>query len=126
MKILNKLPQILLALAFLMAGFYKIMNSFAVLLEIESFSWVEDFSPAQVKLIGLAELFAGFALLISMLLSTAKMLAPLAALGLCVLMIGAAAEHLDRGESISTNVLLFILALVVFVKNRKDLKLKAS
>src|SRR5216683_588164 len=51
-------------------------------------AWAEDFSAAQVKLIGLAEALAAVGLVVPTLTGIAPMLTPLAAAGLVAIMIG--------------------------------------
>ena len=76
--------------------------------------WVEDFSPRAIKLIGLAELLGAIGLILPPLTHIAPVLAPIAAIGLTVLQIGAAITHVRRHEyrMLSANVSLVILAVV--------------
>jgi uncharacterized membrane protein YphA (DoxX/SURF4 family) len=80
-----------------------------------SMGWVEDFSDPGVRTIGALELLAGLALLVPAATGVATVLVPLAAVGLAVLMVGAAATHRRRGElpMIGINAVLLLLAVVV-------------
>ena len=79
--------------------------------------WVEDFSPGAIKLIGLAELLGAIGLILPPLTHIAPVLAPIAAIGMAVLQVGAAITHVRRHEyrMPSANVPLVILAVVVAV-----------
>ena len=78
-------------------------------------AWTEDFSSGTVKLIGALEVAAAIGLILPAALGIAPILVPLAALGLVLLMIGAAVTHARRKETsnIAVNVVLLLLAAVV-------------
>lgn len=61
------------------------------------------------------EILAGVALLLPAVTGVATVLVPLAAVGLAVLMVGAAVTHRRRGElpMIGINAVLLLLAVVV-------------
>jgi hypothetical protein len=103
-----------LAVAFLAAGVMKLTQP-KEKLAASGMAWTEDFSPTTIKLIGLLEVAAAFALILPAILDAAVDLVPFAAIGLVLLMLGAAATHLRRGESqmVGVNALLIALALVV-------------
>jgi uncharacterized membrane protein YphA (DoxX/SURF4 family) len=105
--------QVLLALAFLMAGVTKATRPRQKL--AASMGWVEDFSDDTVRTIGVLELLAGVGLLLPAVTGVATVLVPLAAVGLVVLMLGAAITHRRRGElpMIGINAVLLLLAVVV-------------
>jgi hypothetical protein len=105
----------LLALAFLFAGVTKVARPQDQL--AEQMGWVEDFSPGMVKLIGALEVLAAIGLIVPPLVGVAPVLAPLAAVGLVLLMIGAAVTHGRRREMpmVLVNVVLLALAAVVAI-----------
>lgn len=105
----------LVALGFLFAGVNKIAQPREKLQQ--SMAWVEDFSPTQIKLIGAAEVLGAIGLIVPPLTGIAPILAPIAATGLVVVMVGAAITHLRRGERpvIGANVVLGLLAAFVAV-----------
>lgn len=105
--------QILLALAFLMAGFMKATRPKEELQD--KMAYVEDFSQGTVRLIGTLEILGAIGLVLPVLTGILPWLTPLAAVGLALTMVGAAITHIRRGESqmIVTNVVL--LALAAFV-----------
>lgn len=105
--------QIVLALAFLAAGGMKLTSSREKL--AENMAFVEDFSDTAVKLIGVLEVLAGIGLILPAVLGIAPVLTALAALGLVLLMIGAAIVHGRRGElqMIGVNAVLGVIAAVV-------------
>jgi DoxX-like family len=78
--------------------------------------WVEDFSDPTVRTIGALEVLAALGLLLPAVTGVAAVLVPIAAVGLVVLMVGAAATHRRRGEllpMIPINAALLLLAVVV-------------
>jgi uncharacterized membrane protein YphA (DoxX/SURF4 family) len=105
--------QILLALAFLAAGVTKITQPRQKL--ATNMGWVEDFSDPAVRSIGTLEILGALGLLLPALTGVATVLVPIAAVGLALLMIGAAATHRRRGElpMIGINTVLLLLAVVV-------------
>lgn len=105
--------QIILALGFFMAGAMKLTQSRAKL--APQMGWVEDFSDTQVKEIGLVEIVAAAGLILPAATGIAPVLTPVAAAGLVIVMISAAATHLRRHEApfIAVNATLLTLAVIV-------------
>jgi len=105
--------QVLLALAFLLAGVMKSTQPRQKL--ATSMGWVEDFSDNTVRTIGVLELLAGIGLLLPAVTGVATVLVPLAAVGLALLMLLAALTHRRRGEPqmIGINAVLLLIAVVV-------------
>ncbi|MDQ3615204.1 MAG: DoxX family protein [Actinomycetota bacterium] len=103
-----------LAGAFLAVGSMKLGQSKEKLAESGN-GWVEDFAPGTVKAIGALEVLAALALILPALLDISPGVVPLAALGLVLLMIGAAITHARRQEwpMIGVNLVLAVLASVV-------------
>jgi uncharacterized membrane protein YphA (DoxX/SURF4 family) len=103
----------LLAVAFGAAGLMKLTRPKATL--AATMAYVEDFSGGAVKAIGALELLAALGLVLPAVTGIAPVLVPLAAVGLVIVMIGAAVVHARRGENqmIVTNVVLLVLAAVV-------------
>ena len=113
MNVVLWILQAVLAVAFAMAGLMKLTQPKEKLLG--RLPWVEDFSPATVKLIGAAELAAAVGLILPAATRIAPVLTPLAATGLVVLMVLAAIAHSRRKEpsGIAVNAVLAVLAAVV-------------
>jgi len=107
------LLQIVLALAFLALGLLMVTRSRERLLRVAG--WVEDFPEWVVTTIGVLELLGAAGLVLPGVFGVAGVLVPLAALGLVVLLIGAIATHLLRGEQdeVTAPVALLIAAAVV-------------
>ncbi|PZG02209.1 DoxX family protein [Micromonospora deserti] len=105
----------LLAVVFLAAGGAKLAQPKAKLAASPNMAWTEDFSPGMLKTIGALEVLAAVGLILPAALDIVPILVPLAAVGLVLLMVGAATTHAKRNESraIVTNVVLIILAGVV-------------
>jgi hypothetical protein len=78
-------------------------------------TWVEDFSPGAVKAIGGLELAAAVGLVLPAATGIAPVLVPLAAVGLCLLMVGAAVVHVRRGEVPFVAVIAGLFAVSAFV-----------
>jgi uncharacterized membrane protein YphA (DoxX/SURF4 family) len=102
-----------LALAFLAAGLTKLTQPKEKLRA--NMAWVEDFSPGVIKSIGALEVLAAVGLILPAALDVVPVLVPLAAVGLVVLMAGAAITHARRKEfpMIAINLVLLVLAAVV-------------
>lgn len=98
----------LLAFVFLMAGFMKVSRSKDQL--AGQMGWVEDFSQTQIRLIGFTEILGALSLVLPMLTGILPILTPIAAVGFVVLMLGAAATHIRRGES-QMSMMTIVLAL---------------
>ena len=105
--------QILLALAFLAAGLTKLSRPRQQL--ATTMGWVEDFSDPGMRAIGALEVLGALGLLVPAVTGVATVLVPIAAVGLAVLMVGAAATHRRRGElpMLGLNAVLLVLAVVV-------------
>ena len=115
MNIVLWVVQIVLLIAFLGAGLMRLTQPIEKL--AMQMGWVTDFRPATVRLIGGLEILAAIGLLLPPLVGILPWLAPLAAVGLVLLMLGAAATHLRRHELglIGANLALLALAGVVAV-----------
>jgi hypothetical protein len=79
------------------------------------YGWAEDFGSGPVKAIGALEVLAGLGLILPAALDIAPVLVPLAAVGLVLLMIGAAVTHLRRQEAQAIVVNAVLLAVAAFV-----------
>ena len=111
MNIVLWIVTAVLALAFLAAGSMKIAQPKAKLAATGQ-GWVEDFSDGAVKGIGVLEVLAALGLILPALLGVATVLVPAAAVGLVLLMAGAAFTHGRRHETpnVVINLVLAILA----------------
>ncbi len=105
--------QILLALAFAIAGIAKLTPPREKMLERMKF--VEDFSTPQVRLIGLVEVLGAIGVILPALTGILPVLTPLAGIGLALVMAGAAITHIRRGEypGIAVNAVLFLMSAFV-------------
>ncbi|MEL5991777.1 DoxX family protein [Microbacterium phosphatis] len=100
-----------LALAFLAAGVMKLVRPRAALRE-GGMAWVDDFSPGAIKTISALEVLGALGLILPLLSGVAPVLAPLAAVGLTVIMIGAVVVHVRRREAFAPPLVLGGLAVV--------------
>jgi uncharacterized membrane protein YphA (DoxX/SURF4 family) len=77
--------------------------------------WAEDFSPTNIRLIGLAEILGAIGVVLPAAVPIAPILVPLAATGLVFVMVGAATVHARRKEAMNIAVNVVLIALAVFV-----------
>jgi uncharacterized membrane protein YphA (DoxX/SURF4 family) len=105
--------QVLLAAVFLVSEATKLSQPKEKLLK--NMAWVEDFSQRRVRIIGALEVLGTIGIVVPALTGILPWLTPLAALGLVLLMLGAALTHLRRTEYgyITMNAVLLILAAFV-------------
>lgn len=113
MNITLWIVQILLALAFAMAGAMKVTQPIEKL--ANNMGFVQDFAPWTVRLIGVLELLGAIGLILPAITGIWPWLTPLAGGGLVLTMVGAMITHARRGEfpSIGVNLVLLLLALFV-------------
>jgi uncharacterized membrane protein YphA (DoxX/SURF4 family) len=105
----------LLAAVFLFAGSTKLFLSREKLAEAPGGGWVLDFSAGFVKALGAVEILGAVGLILPALLDIAPILVPLAALGLALIMVGAAIVTFRRQEFKHVLLNLTYLALALFV-----------
>jgi uncharacterized membrane protein YphA (DoxX/SURF4 family) len=105
--------QALLAAAFLVSGATKLSQPKEKL--VENMAWVEDFSQATVRIIGVLEVSGAIGVVLPALTGIVPWLTPLAAVGLVLTMIGAALTHLRRAEYGPVAVTAILLILAFFV-----------
>lgn len=103
-----------LAATFAGTGIIKLTQPVEVLVG-KGMGFAEDFTPQQIKAIGTAEVLAAIALVVPPLLHLAEVLAPSAAIGLVLLMVGAFVVHVRRQELQPALVTLAVLAMAGFV-----------
>ncbi len=77
--------------------------------------WAADVDANAIRFIGLAEVLGAIGLIVPPLVHIAPVLAPIAAVGLVLVMLGAIVTHARRGEIPNVVINLVLLALAVFV-----------
>lgn len=123
MKTIILIVQILVAIAFVMAGSMKIFTPYEDLVLMKNMDWAKDFSSTQITIIGILEILGGLGLVFPMALKKINFLIPLAALGLVLTMIGAIIMHIGREEPIIVNLVFLLLPLsVAYFKRNLILK----
>lgn len=105
--------QVLLALAFVGAGFTKLTQSKSQLVTMPPMAWANDFSPSAIRLIGLAEVVGALGLVLPAALGVLPWLTPLAAFALALLMGGAVVTHVQRSEAAVPSLVLGFLSLAL-------------
>jgi uncharacterized membrane protein YphA (DoxX/SURF4 family) len=105
--------QILAGLAFAMAGIGKLTMPADKLKA--RMAYVEDFPLPFIRFIAACELLGGVGLILPALTGILPILTPIAASGLVIIMLGAVATHVRRGEYsvIVVNVVLLLMALFI-------------
>lgn len=107
------IAQILLALAFGMAGWLKVSKPKAAL--EPKLQWMQDFPQSTVRIIGLAELLGAVGLVLPAASGFVPILTPLAATGLAIIMVLAIGVHARRHEKQAMVVNAVLLAMCLFV-----------
>lgn len=87
----------LLALVVFASGASKVALPREKLLA-SGYAWTEDFSPSQIKLIGIVEALGAVGLIVPPAVGIQEVLSPVAAAGLALLMAAAALVHARRDE----------------------------
>ena len=105
----------LLAAGFLIAGANKLFIPQEKLAKAPGGGWVLDFSAGFVKVLGAVEILGAVGLILPALLGIAPILVPLAAVGLALIMVGAATVEFRRHEYKHVLVNLIYLVLAAFV-----------
>ncbi|MFD6951427.1 hypothetical protein A6A08_09240 [Nocardiopsis sp. TSRI0078] len=105
----------LLAAVFLLAGTTKLFIPREKLAKAPGGGWVEDFGSGFVKALGAVEVLGAVGLVLPAVLGIAPVLVPLAAVGLMVVMAGAAVVTFRREEPPHAVLNLVYLALAAFV-----------
>ncbi|MFJ2621029.1 DoxX family protein [Glutamicibacter sp. NPDC087344] len=111
MLIVLWLINAVLSLLFLSVGTMKIVRPKAALMAA-GMNWTENTAPLLIKAVGLVELLGGLGLFLPLATGTATLLAPTAALGLSLTMLGAVTIHLRRKESFLAPAILCALCVV--------------
>jgi hypothetical protein len=105
----------ILAAVFLLAGGSKLFVRREKLAEAPGGGWVWDFSPAFIKVLGATEILGVIGLILPAALDIARVLVPLAALGLGLVMVCAVVVESRRAEFKHVLLNLTYLGLAVFV-----------
>ncbi|MFM7644851.1 MAG: DoxX family protein [Sphingomonadales bacterium] len=106
------IAQILLALAFGMAGFMKIAMPVEELAK-NGMSFVSDYGVGTVRFIGISEVLGALGLILPAALRIKPFLTPLAALGIAIIMVLATNYHVTHSEPFTPTIILFLLASFV-------------
>ena len=105
---------IVLAAVFAASGLMKLLVPKEKLVNVGQ-GWAQDFSATSIRLIGVAEVLGAAGLILPAVTHIAPILVPLAAIGLVLVMVGAAVVHARRKETMNIAVNVVLLALAVFV-----------
>jgi uncharacterized membrane protein YphA (DoxX/SURF4 family) len=108
------IAAIVLAAAFLGSGLMKQFVPKEKLVTSGQ-GWAQEFSPTSIRLIGLVEVLGAAGLILPAVTHIEPILVPLAAIGLVLVMMGAAIVHARRNEPVNIAVNVVLLLLAVFV-----------
>ncbi len=110
MDILLWILQIFLAAVFITLGLAKAVAPFSNLQK--AMNWVNAFDSRKVRIIGVLETLGGFGLFFPGLYPINKLIIPISATGLAIIMIFAAITNLnlDEKNELISNIVLFLLA----------------
>ncbi|MGH3735339.1 MAG: DoxX family protein [Micromonosporaceae bacterium] len=113
MNVFLWIVQAILAAMFAMSGLMKATQPKDKL--VGKLPWVQDFSPATVRFIGVMGLLGAVGLIAPAATGIAPVLTPIAGTGLAVMMVLAAATHIRRREpsGVAVSAALFVLAALV-------------
>ncbi len=117
MNIVLWVVQGILALAYLGAGGMKVAVPREKLVATGNFDWMKDSSDLSIRAIGVVEIVGALGLILPELTGIARILTPIAAVGLVVVQIGALWVNLRHNERrpLPVNVILLLLAAFVAV-----------
>lgn len=109
--------QGLLAFVYLAAGGLKIIRSREQLVATGRLDWMKDNSDAAVKAVGAVEILGALGVTLPEATGIARILTPIAAVGLVIVQIGALRVHLTRNERqpLPVNAILLLLAAFVAI-----------
>ena len=107
------IAQGLFGAMFIMAGIMKSTQAKEKL--AKNMLWVNDYSPTQVKLIEVSELFGGIGLIVPWYTGILPILTPVSAVALALVMVLAAVYHFNHKEYPGIGVNFFLFAGVVFI-----------
>ena len=113
MNIALWIVQVLLALAFLMAGFMKVSQPVEKLQQ--RMSWTKHVAPGIIRLVGALEILGAIGLILPVATHILPWLTPVAAIGLVLTMIGAIIVHLRLKEARQVSAPLVLLLLSLFI-----------
>lgn len=103
-----------LSVAFLVAGLMKVTTPRPEIAE-KGMTYVEDFSDAQIKAIGILEVLGAIGLVVPAFVPGLTLLVPIAATALLVVMICGIVVHVRRSEPFTSALVLGLLCVVVAV-----------
>ncbi|OCB12732.1 DoxX family protein [Mycolicibacterium porcinum] len=107
--------QTLLALVYIVAGGLKVIRSREQLVASGRLDWMKDHSDAAVRSLGVVEILGALGMILPEVTGIARVLTPIAAVGLVVVQFGALRVHLTRDERQPLPINMFLLVLAGFV-----------
>jgi uncharacterized membrane protein len=113
MNVFLWIVQAILAALFAMSGLVKVLQPKDKL--AGKYPWMQDFSQATVRFIGVMELLGAIGLIVPAATGIAPVLTPIAGTGLAVIMVLAEALHIRRREpsGVAVTAILFVLTALL-------------
>ena len=113
MNVFLWIVQAILAALFAMSGLVKFLQPKDKL--TGRYPWMQDFSQATVRFIGVMELLGAIGLIVPAATEIVSVLTPIAATGLAVMMVLAAGTHIRRKEPSGVVVSAILFALTALL-----------
>ena len=113
MNTLLWITQSIIAAMFVVGGMIKMFVPKEKLLVRQPF--VQDYSTTQLRMIGLAEMLGAIGLIVPFATGILPILTPLAALGLCIIMVFAVPIHLKLKEGAKVAVIVVMILATAFI-----------
>ena len=114
--------QIFLALLFISAGGQKLIQSREVMMKGSFTGYAADYSAGFLRMLGVLEVLGGIGVVLPHATGILPWLTPVAAMGLAIIMGGAANVRLRRGErQMAITAVVFLLMAVFVVYGRYTL-----
>lgn len=113
MNTLRRIGQSIIAAMFMGGGLLKLVVPREKMMLKKPF--VEDYSAFQIKLIGIAGILGAIGIIVPAATGILPVFTPLAAIGLCTIMLFAARLHLQRKENLKVIVIFLMLFVTAYI-----------
>lgn len=104
--------QVVLGVAFAMAGAMKLIMPIEVLLA-KGMGFVKEYSVGAVRFIGIVEILGALGLILPSALRIKPNLTPLAAIGIAIVMVLATQYHISHSEPTIPTIVMFAISVFI-------------
>ncbi|MBX3066124.1 MAG: DoxX family protein [Anaerolineae bacterium] len=108
--------QVILGILLTVGGLAKIFTPYNIYSNMPAVGWAKEFTPAQIRLLGMLKLCGGIGLFVPLLVSSMGVIAPLTATCVALYFAGAIATHFRRSEylhMVGVSIVFLLPALLV-------------